>query len=302
MPSLSPKIKKEINNYKLQNRVWGLLPKKFKEIVGYIFLFLSFFTALPFVSTDWSNNFSHNYSSKNTTIKVEGTGNNVSVENYNLDNTEDKEKIQQEVKGVKLKTNFSQWENYEKFEESPYNNLGLCPLYSSVFEGRTMYSPYLVSTDFTKEFSIQPLSEYKSNIVFEFKSIFRCIIGNGNYKHIACEVYNNEYLPYSANYLVEENQQIRQPWISKYDGIKPKTNLFFKITSAPLENSEILNVDIEIKFIPKDSITGEYETSFFKYSIPTGQLADGIKRKIGIGLIDPDKIPDEVCAIFDSIK
>lgn len=200
-------------------------------------------------------------------------------------------------------SHFSNWENYNTFEPDKENSVFLCPTYSKNFpEGRVMYSPNLYGASFVKSFSVQPLSEKRLNAVFELKNIFRCIIGNGNYKNIDCEPFNDTLQPYLTKYLKETKQNQAHAWINRYDGIKPKTKILLTVKSSPKENSEILNVSIELKFIPNASDSGQYETEYFQYNIPTKQLAINVQAKIGIGLIDPIRNPDNVCAIFENIE
>ncbi len=199
-------------------------------------------------------------------------------------------------------TDFSKWENSEKFEPRSDGGRELCPLFRSRFpEGRTMYSPDVVGSRFKGVISVKPISQNRENIVFEFRDIFRCVIGNGNYRHIACEA-----APYGTGYLIENNQNIRQPWINRPNDVKPGTVQFLTATSEPAPNSELLRVELNLRFIPADSVDGEYKTRVFEYNIPTGGPAEQLQGQIGLGIIDPKKYrpyqPDEACAEFISFE
>ncbi|MFA6253496.1 MAG: hypothetical protein WCV69_04360 [Patescibacteria group bacterium] len=229
-----------------------------------------------------------------TEINVKGNNNIISVATNN---------VAPNVKGIKELSTFEDWlmDGFEFYKKDPSY---LCPSFSANFPvGRVMYSSELFGSKFSRKFSITPASATKLNVVFEFENIFRCIIGNGNYQRVACEPFNNEQVTYLSHYLKENNQKVKQPLIYNNSGIKPKTKLFFKINSSPIDNSEMLDVEVELQFLPNSDSSGEYKTTFFKYNIPTKQPSTPIKSRLGLGLIDPRReANNDVCAIFEDLN
>jgi|SRR3989344_421102 len=203
---------------------------------------------------------------------------------------------------TKKVTDFTNWKNYQKFDPPSDDNQILYPAFNDFFpEGRTMYSPFIEDSRFKATLIFKPSSVNRGNVVFEFEKKFRCIIGNGNYQHIDCQS-----PPYGTESLIEQNQKQQHAWINRPSGIKPATTLFLTVITEPVSNSELLNIRLDLKFISATAENGQYKTEHFEYNIPTGEPAEQLQGRIGLGIIDPEKYrpyqPDEAGAEFISLE
>ena len=194
---------------------------------------------------------------------------------------------------VELDSNDS-WENFDKFDKDIDNPDSLCPSRSKAFpEGRTMYLKRDVSANFLGEVKLIPQSLYRLNTVIEYENLFRCIIGDGNYQHIACQRKKSN----SNNwvYIYEKNGKGKQPVINSKIGIEPQTELTATVESIPVVGSNYFNVVLTIKYIPKNEKI--YETEVYEYDIETDRDVTQLNGRVGIGLIG---WKHDVCAEFIS--
>lgn len=204
------------------------------------------------------------------------------------------------IQGSSIITDFSDWEGYPEIS-GPKNDSVICPNPSPYFpEGRMMYYPIVIGPDRSTVLSFTPESLTKNNFVVEYKKYFRCIIGNGNYQDVVCQV-----PPYGTIYLIEKIQKKDRALINKWVGIKPKKNLILKMNWSPIVDTEKLRLKMSLDFIPANTDDGKYLTQSFEYDIPTGKHSESINSQFGVGIIDPVKYrspSSDVCARIESLE
>ncbi|PIS04544.1 MAG: hypothetical protein COT81_05865 [Candidatus Buchananbacteria bacterium CG10_big_fil_rev_8_21_14_0_10_42_9] len=162
-----------------------------------------------------------------------------------------------------------------------------CPYITKRNPGRIVYLTDVIGPDFISQITIKPNSGSRLNLQFDYNDVFSCIIGDGNYQHIGCKV--------EDKYVRDIKGQF-QPRIYGDIGIEPGTEVQTTFLVAHEEDSNLLNLKIDIRFKP--NVEKEiFRTESFEYLIKTKEDLDNTSSEVGIGLIDPYLVHD-VCAEF----
>lgn len=153
--------------------------------------------------------------------------------------------------------------------------------------GAIMFYDKEVYTSFKAKFEIIPLSNDEANIVIQFGSLLRCMIGDGNYKTLGCQI--NKLFPTEKadwTYVTVDGEDVRNSFQNVGSkGFEPKTKLIITWQQEIEENSRMVNVGITLNYFPPDSNTPTEHS--FKQNFKLPFVGKDLKGKIGVGLLDP---------------
>ena len=239
--------------------------------------------------------------STNVNVNIQAAGSESGVANSSSDPAVEESGI---VKGVSRRVidgwlyDFDIWKPLGLFYSDPYNEKAICPALTKNFlEGSELFNPEFIPPDFTFQLVFTPQSPSRLNTSIVYEDVFRCIIGDNNYKRIDCQQYNFFRRPGEPLWLSleEVNNNIKKPWINKYHGIEPQSDIFAVVESTSHLDSGFLEVDLSVRYSSDDASITNYLTNNYKYYIDTKKISLDILSRIGIGLLDSSQDRD-VCA------
>lgn len=110
--------------------------------------------------------------------------------------------------------------------------------------GATMYYEQDVG-NFTSEFFVTPMASVSANLAFAYGNLTRCIIGDGNYQSISCQI-NEDYpkAPKDWTYFDKEGKlhgKISQWQLSKFE---PNRELQLRFEFQKIEENESIIIKI----------------------------------------------------------
>ncbi|MFH0873847.1 MAG: hypothetical protein V1846_03360 [Candidatus Komeilibacteria bacterium] len=289
---MTPDFKKDMNA--VQNFFWGKIPKKIRFFIGVVILCVGI--VVGYVRFLMPNEANQLFISEKNGQKVELTNSNVSGGiTLNGDGSSSKDDATIQVLGVQsdcelpLETNFSdnsRWIAEQWFfipEETGSHTY--CPQLTEKNPVRVTYLDCSLGLPYSVELTAVPRSLEHSNIIIQYENIFRCIIGDGNYLHIACE----EWSPREKNYhrIREDNSKIETPRLNGDIGVAPQTAITTIVSVKGVKNTNTLNVELVVSYIPADS-PSLIKKKNFKYTIHLDRNSADVSSHIGIGMIDND--------------
>lgn len=191
------------------------------------------------------------------------------------------------------------WEGLDNFNKLDSENFILTPIVNEVFSDRTLYFKDEISPNYTIRFRVLPLNEERINLFIRYGN-FRCLIGNGDYKQLACE--ENIKYPNKPEYWEPVKEVVGskiQRWIGGYYGIKPKKELDIRIESKTLYETDQILVKLSIAYFPNQPNVNNIGKDNFEYYFTLPYKSESFMSKFGIGLIDPERSGDISAEFID---
>lgn len=184
------------------------------------------------------------------------------------------------------KTNFTNLDNLENIGNMNIlsNNPVVVSLKEGVLGNIIFYNKFFSSLS-RASYSFVPLSGKKLNLVLQYDSLFRLIIGENNFKTLSLET--NENFP-----------NVPGKWRKVEDLERGKTQRFIGgsgfATGSPVSvdiylqpDNQFLNLNIIISYFPLESNLGSVsQNAQFSYKLPLNINPEGVRGKYGIGLIE----------------
>lgn len=268
--------------FKETKKFYHKLPKPLRIIVFFVFIvswtFLSFYGGVKFDSLHINLNNNKQSGHDNTQIGI-GSVQGTSTINLNSSNT----------CPVKFCSNFkdSKWENLDRFIKLQDDPLILESPHSAALPGATMFFPEEVGK-FAMEVFITPQASNSANLVLAYGHFARCIIGDGDYTKISCQI--NEAYPKAVeswSYIDNDGKLYGKYEQHQIASFSPNKELQIRFSLDLIDTYPNLTVKIN-------------DQTPLNWKIPKDFQNRTQREKIGIGLFTTKF--DDVQAVFKQFR
>ncbi len=144
-------------------------------------------------------------------------------------------------------------------------------------------------SSFSLSLSVLPMKGRIPNIVFQYDSFFRTILGEEDDRGFSLEK-NGAYpaVPGKWEKQPDEERGLKKRYIGG-DGFRLNSPVTVDILSKPEDG--LLAVEESVTYYPKQNqLGGAPQVARYKYRIPVGINAEGLQGRLGIGLIESSDI------------